>query len=475
MRPPRNAELLARLGIAMVALASAARADQTEEPPAAPPSAPAALSANPSRLAFGANPAGTTFGADVGVESTDNIGLTAADRTGQRIATTDLDFATEQATRRLDFNLKGAFSYLDYLEGAYGSDLIGRFDGIGQFALIPERLTWTVQDDFGQGQLNAFQPPTPNNKQNINYVSTGPNAFLRFGGTGFVDLSARYARVQYSDSPFDSNRYQASAKIGEQLSARSDVSVDIDTEHAAFVDPAAGGNFERSSAYLHYDLSGARTTIGANLGATKLAETGSSSTGALAKLAVDRKVSPSATLSLTLGRELTDASTGFSTAQSGAIGGIAVSPAAVTANSYTDDYGSLAFQYQRRLASFRLSGRWEKDSYADQPQLDVTRDGGEFSLDERLTRRWTAQVLSSYYESRYAHGDFTATQGATSFTDALFGAGLSFRAGRALLFQLRYARVSRSVSGAADAQGYRANTIFLTVGYRPLTAGSEAD
>jgi hypothetical protein len=451
----------------MLALTSTALADQAPEPAPTP--------ANPSRLAFGATPDGATFGADVGVESTDNIALSATDKTTQRIATTDFDFTAQQATRRLDFNLKGAFSYLDYLEGAYGSNLVGRFDGTGQVALIPERFTWTVQDDFGQGQLNAFQPPTPNNKQNINYLSTGPNVFLRFGGTGFLDLSARYSRAQYSQSPFDSNRYQASAQIGEQLSARSAVSVDVDAEHVAFVDPAAGSNFDRSSAYLHYDLSGARTTIGANLGATELNETGNSATGALVKLSVDRLLSPSTTASLTLGRELTDASTGFSTIQSGAIGGIAVSPAAVTANSYTDDYGSLSLNYHRRLTSFRLSGRWEKDTYPDQAQLDVTRDGGEFSLDEQMTRTLSAQLLGSYYDSRYAHGNFTATQGSTSFADALFGAGLTLREGRALVFQLRYARISRSVSGAPDLQGYRANTIFLTVGYRPLPAVPTTD
>jgi hypothetical protein len=323
--------------------------------------------------------------------------------------------------------------------------------------------------------LNAFQPPTPNNKQNIDYLATGPNVFLRFGGTGFLDLSARYSRTQYSNSPFDSNRYQASVAIGEQLSARSDLSFDVDAEHAAFVNPAAGGNFDRSNAYVHYDLNGSRTIVGASLGATELRQTGVSSTGAFARFSVDRKLSPSATASVSLGRELTDAGTGFSTIQSGAIGGIAVSPAAVTANSYTDDYGSLSLNYHRRLTSLRLSGRWEKDAYPDQPQLDVTREGGEYSVDEQLSRALSAQLLGSYSVSRYAHGNFVATQGGTSFTDALFGAGLSLREGRALLFQLRYARLSRSASGSGGLQGYRSNTIFLTVGYRPIPAGPDAD
>jgi len=229
MRLYQSVEPLLGLVIATLTLASAAAAEES-------------LIAIP-------QPNNVSYGVDVGIGETDNVALVPTGTVNQTIAITDLDFSVQQATRLLDADLKGNFSYLDYLQDAYSADLIGRFDGVAHAALIPERLTWTLQDDFGQGQVNAFAAPTPDNRENINYLSTGPNLWLRFAGTGFFELSARYARAQYSISPFDSNRIQGSFGLGDQLSARSSLSLNGVTEHVFFDDTSVNTDFDRTSAY----------------------------------------------------------------------------------------------------------------------------------------------------------------------------------------------------------------------------------
>ncbi len=455
MRLHRSVEPLFGLVIAALSLASLAKAEET-------------LIANP-------QPNNFSYGADVGVGVTDNVTLVPTDRVNQTIATADLDFSVQQATRLLSADLKGNFSYLDYLQDAYSANLIGRFDGVAHAALIPERLTWTLQDDFGQGQVNAFTAPTPDNRENINYLSTGPNLWLRFAGTGFFELSARYARSQYSISPFDSNRVLGSFELGDLLSARSSISLNGVTEHVLFENTSINTDFDRTSAYAHYEISGARTQLTANLGGTEITQNGSSTSGPLAKLQVDRKVSPATRIIFSVGRELTDASTGFSTAQTGAIGAISVTPATVTANSYTSDYASVGWNYERNRTTFGLSGRWEKDSYAQHPELDVTREGGEFSLAEKLTHALSVQLLGSLYTTDYPHTYFVATNGSSSIQDERVGAALTLREGRALVFRLRFDHISRAVSGNAGVPGFHANTVFLTVGYRPRPADITPD
>src|SRR5271166_525917 len=285
MRLHRSVEPLLGLVIATLSLASFAGAEES-------------LIATP-------QPNNLSYGADVGVGVTDNVTLVPTDRVNQTIATADLDFSVQQATRLLDADLKGNFSYLDYLQDAYSANLIGRFDGVAHAALIPERLTWTLQDDFGQGQVNAFNSPTPGNRQNINYLITGPNLWLRFAGTGFFELSARYGRSQYSISPFDSNRIQGSFELGDQLSARSSLSLNGATEHVLFDNTSVNTDFDRTSAYAHYEISGARTDLTANLGATEIRQNGSSISGPLAKFQVNRKVSPASRIIFSVGRELT--------------------------------------------------------------------------------------------------------------------------------------------------------------------------
>ena len=96
----------------------------------------------------------------------------------------------------------GNFSYLDYLQNAYGNQLIGRFDGMAHFRdSFRERLTWVLQDDYGQAALDPFAPTTPTNLENVNYVSTGPDLAMRVGGTGFREYGRALRRAQYAMRP----------------------------------------------------------------------------------------------------------------------------------------------------------------------------------------------------------------------------------------------------------------------------------
>ena len=292
-----------------------------------------------------------TYGVDAGIGESDNVTLAPSDKISQTIATADMDFAIKEQSRRLDVDAKGNFTYLDYLQNAFGSQFIGRFDGVAQVALVPERFTWVLQDDYGQATLDPFAPVTPTNLENINYVSTGPDVSLRLGGTSFINITARYARAQYETSPFDSNRLLGSVAWGLDLSPRSNVSLNGNTERVRFENTVVNTDFERSSGYGRYELHGARNDFAVNLGATTISQDGTSTTGGLAKLELTRTLSSAAKLIFSAGHNLTDASTSFSTLQSGTVGtigtapsttgAVGTAPAALTSNSYTTNYASV--------------------------------------------------------------------------------------------------------------------------------------
>jgi hypothetical protein len=417
------------------------------------------LSILPYATATGAD--NLSFGVDVGVGETDNVTLVPSDKITQTLAVADADFAIQQQSRRFDVDAKGNFTYLDFLQGAYSPELIGRLDGLARFAFIPEKLTWVLQDDFGQAQVDPFAPVTPTNRENINYVSTGPDLDLRLGSVGFMDVTARYARTQYQVSPYDSNRLLGSIALGRALSAQSNISLDGSVERVLFDNTIDNTDFDRTSVYGRYELKGARTELTANLGITKVNQGGESFSGPHVKFQLSRKLSSAAKLTFTAGRELTDAATNFSTLQSGAIGTIGTAPAPVTSSSYTITYASVGWQYARNRTTFGLSGQWEKDSYEGQPQLDLSRGTAQFSVERQLSRALTAELLGSLYRTDYANTDYTET-------DELVGAALSFHEGRGLEIRFRYDHASRVVAGMGS--GYTDNRVFLTVGYRPRKA-----
>jgi hypothetical protein len=407
------------------------------------------------------------YGADVGIGESDNVTLVDTNKVSQTIAITDLDFELKEQSRRFDADAKGNFSYFDYLQGAYSNQLLGRFDGRADVAVIPERVTWVLTESFGQAQINPFEATVPTNLENINYVATGPDVALRFGPTYFLDLSARYARATYQTDPFDSNTGLVSVALGRALSAQSSLSINGSFERMSFDNTIANTDFDRSSAFAHYEVQGARTNLSANLGASNVAQGSDSFTGPIAKLQLLRKLSAESTVTVTVGRDITDGSTAFANLQSGATGGILTGQAVNTQGNYTGTYGSADWEYTRNRTTIGISGTWEKDSYEGQPVLDRKRDGAEFRIERELTSVLTGQLLGRLYRNQYANADF-------SETDGLVGAALAFHTGRWLEIKLRYDHSSRSASGVGVVPGvsnsYNENRAFLTVGYRPRTA-----
>jgi hypothetical protein len=415
-----------------------------------------------------------TYGIDAGIGETDNVNLMPSDKVSQTIATTDLDFALNEQTRLLNAKATGDFSYLDYLQNAYSPQLIGRFDGTANVAIVPEHLTWSVRDDFGQAALNAFTPTIPTNLENINYFSTGPDLSLRLSGIDYLNASARYARAQFQTSPFSSNRALGSIAVGRYVSADADVSLNAATERVMFDNTTLNTDFDRTSVYGRYTLKGARTDFEADLGASLVSpSSGSSTTGALAKLQVVRKISPSASITLAAGRELTDGSSGFSTLQSGAIGLVGTAGAILTSSPYTSNFASAKWQYARRRTKLSISARWERDTYAGLPIYDLKRPGVEVNVERRLTRSFTAQLIGSYYRQEYPNAVIAPQSGSSNTQNGLIGAALTWRHGRGLEIRLRVDHDYQGAAGGTDR--YHENRAFLTVGYRPSANAGTGD
>ncbi len=453
-------------------------------------------------------PAGQTpflrYGADVGIGETDNVNLVPTNKTTQTIALADVDFGLNQQTRLLEVRAAGAFSDMNYLEGAYGNQLIGRFDGAGQFAIIPDRLVWVLRDDFGQTTLDPFTPITPNNLQDANYVATGPNLYLRLGGTGFLNATARYANAYYQTSPYDSNRLLATLALGLQLSARSTVSLNGGAERVLFQNTTVNNDFDRYSVYARYEVHGARTDFALDLGGTRVDQKGdatgistvtlpggtsppiieppqtgtptnittgprdTTTTEPLAKLELGRTLSPASKLTFTAGRELTDGSSSFSTQQGGIIGTINYAPTPLTSDSYTATYASAGWSYVRNRTKVAVTARWEKDRYPGEPEFDLTMTGAQFNIQRRLTRAFTAELIGQYNKQDYTNAILPPGVGSSESSTQTVGGSLAWRHGRALEVRVLYDHYSYSVP--VGDTGYHENRIFVTVGYRPFSS-----
>ena len=416
-----------------------------------------------------------TFGVEVGSGASDNIYEVESPKTSEIMPTVGLELALHREGTTLDADVTGLFSFNDYVHRSYANDVFGRFDGLLRAALVPERIVWVLQEDFGQAALNRFEPENPGNREYINFVSTGPDFTQRLGEQGFLRLGARYEDVHYQVSPLTSNRVAENLALGRELSAHSTVSLNVDaeqirfeqtTQSATLVDGVlfpAISDFDRREAYLRYEARGARTTLSVNAGVSESDEggTGWHSDGLL-DLKLRRTLSPHTTLTLLAGQQLTDAAEGFRDLHAGAAGGIVIAPVAGTYGSYLARYGSGDWRFERERTTIALSERYEDDSYLTDPLLNAKRNDAELNVGRRLTPAVGVQLVGTVVQSNYYNQDFEAIEHRV-------GASLVVKSAREVEIRFLYDHLWRTATGVGT--GFEENRVFLLLTYRP--AGGE--
>jgi len=411
------------------------------------------------------------YGIAAGIGETDNVKLSRTDPKSQTLAAANLDFDLKRTGSRLDAAALGTFTDIYFLQGAFSNQVLGRFDGLATAKLWSDHLKWVVGDDYGEEQTDPFAAITPVNLQRINILSTGPDLTLRPSYSTFVDFNARYARTTYQKSPFDSHDLLGSAEFGRQLSPLSRLSAAIQAEQLRFDNTLVNTNYDRRAAYGRYLLQGARTSIDAQVGATQANDTQSWKTSPLVRLLVTRRLSPFSDVTLSGGREYSDASRSFSSLESGPAGGITVAPVAQTTANYLRTYGSAGWVFRRLRTTAGLTVNWERDIHDLQSVFDTTREGLGLRLGRAITPVLSANLTGSVDRYRYLNQGFTDKFG-------ILGAGLTYRAGRWTVVYAKYEHAFRRSSGAPgtpllSTAVYDENRVFIMIGYRPHSADME--
>jgi hypothetical protein len=416
-----------------------------------------------------------------GLGETDNVGLAASGAQSQTLAAVGVLFDVERLGPLLQANLKGDIAYLDFLEHAYSGQVIGRFDGIGSFALVPDHLKWVVQDAYGTAQVDALTPADRTNVESVNVIATGPDLSLRPSDNSFVRLGGRYALVDYQTSPFNSHRVLGTASIGDDLSVASSVSLNADVTQVRFQDTAVNPDYDRRKFFLRYDTRGARTHVSLDAGVAEVDDTGPWNSKLLAQLLISRDLTPFQSVFVAAGRQFTDSADSFQGLTSGAAGNTIVAPAAGTAGNFLDEYGAAEWRFKEDRTRIDVSGRWSRDTYTIVPTplqlqqyvlanipvgLDATRTDVEAHVQRDVT-----PVLTADLRAAYVHENFDSL----GFIDHswLVGVGLTFKPSSRLQYRLRFDHTQRTsdtvptiIAGQGLSLGYSQNSIFLTALYR---------
>lgn len=354
-------------------------------------------------LAGGAGAVDLQYGVEAGVGTTDNITRMPANGENEGIVTAGLDFRLLREGRLLNADVEMDLSWFDYRDGTYDSELLGMGRADIRLDFLPERLSWVLQDSFGQSQLNPFEVSTPDNRENINFFSTGPELRMRLGAAGTLTVYGRWSMTDFGDTGLDDERLLGGLSLGRDLSARSRLSLNLSAERVEFDNQLLGSDFDRQSASLRYASSGARTRIAIEGGVTEVHDLGQTNSSPLVDIDISRDLSQRTVLSLRGGIRSSDAATALSV---GSEGGVSFSgqPGQIsTSDPFESRHASLGWRFAAPRTGFSMTAGWEEEVYETLTVLDRTRQEYEANIWRQLAPRLRltlrAALLSNDYES----------------------------------------------------------------------------
>ena len=359
----------------------------------------------------------------------------------------------------------GDLAWNEYLNDTFDSELTGNFVGNATFGLIPERIQWFVGDSFGQVLSDPFIPATPENRENINQFSTGPDFIAALGSQMRLQLSARYVNTNFERLPFDSQSYRGDLALIRLLSDRSSISINLRSEDVTLDEELLQADYKNTEAFLRYQVAGARTNIQLDLGASQLDREAAADKedGLVLRTEISRRLSASAVAQLTAGREFANAGSAFAGNLANTGVNLSTAPGRQSAQPFTNDYATFRWRFDRNRTGLGLYGNWSERTYDDSPFLDQTLAtyGAQYRRDLSASTILMLDLSST-------HGEFAQVDSAYDELNA--GLSVQWNLSRRLTVAFAYDFLDRDSGNSIGS--YRENRLWLSFGFgsgRPRT------
>lgn len=397
------------------------------------------------------------YGVEVGVGTSDNIRRVPTGEESESMLTTGLELALQREEGRFHANADVDLSYIDYLDEAYDGEVTGMANADLRYLFVPGRFEWMLTESFGQGELDPFAASTPDNRENINYLTTGPDFTVHLGSVGSLTLFGRYSMTQFEESDFDDERLLGGLSLGRDLSARSNLSLNATTERVEFDDETAGSNYDRHSAFLRYEIAGARTTIGAEAGYSEIHDSGTTNGSPIFELDITRDLSARSALTLRGSLRSSDAASAMRAGNEFGGGSPGGPDQVSTTEPFDTTQVSLGWQFTTLRTTFTISAGYEEDDYDVSEQLNRERQNFQISASRQITPRLTLRARGSLFSSDYdtAGQDDDETQ---------FGLQLSWNASGRFFVELDVDNFNRDSSNPLTE--YDETRAFLRLAWR---------
>ena len=394
----------------------------------------------------------------VGIGASDNIARTPQNELEETISTAGMSFSITEQTPRLHLDIDAQFDYLDYADDTFDEEWVGGLNADVAIVMIEERLRWVIQDNFGQALFDPFQPARPNNREDVNLFSTGPTFNLFPGTRNPVKLDLRYSRVDFEIRPNDNDRLSGTLSIGREVSRASTLSLNLNGTRIEY-DNGVTAPIERYEAYLRFETTGAKNTVGFDLGYNEVEFAGRAGDGIVARVDYTRQSSADSSFSVSGGSQFSDQGDIFRFYRN--ITGDLLDTSDITDSlaPFQNNFFALSYRLEKARYSTVLTVDWNQEDYKDGQGIDRDIFRGNLRIQREVTRKVFAGGNVGFMRREFKYLD-------RRDDDLILGLDLGYRLSPGLDVSIEYQHFQRnSITPGAD---FTENRAFLKFAYTPL-------
>jgi hypothetical protein len=399
---------------------------------------------------------------DAGAGHTDNAALTDTAEQSDTLALLGGSINYEHESTRVNASLAGSGNYVHYADDTFDDDFQSRATGKLAVGIIPEKFFWSVDDDYGQISVDQFQPVTPENRQNVNTFTTGPDFIMRLGPQSDLKFSGRYNDTQYEESnQIDSSRWSGSITFLRHVSDTTSWGV-VASQQRTEYDAPGSPEYEQPMLYGTWETTGARQSLEINVGANRFDADDESATKPLVRVNWTRRIATSWTMGVNLRSEYQNTTDQF--LNQNLIRNPATAELGISQVPAANNGGELSFEFQRPRTRFSVGGGYSQLEYAVDNGLDEDDWYGVVQISRRHTPRLEGFVNYRVDKRKYDNN--------AAFDDTRQRAelGVDWRLGESLYMTAAY-QYSSSDSDSMTNR-YSANMVYLMFSIRRgTTAG----
>ena len=166
-------------------------------------------------------------GVGAGLRYTDNAALTPDNEDDDWIVGGYLGAQIKQNTGPVTANATASLNYEKYTDDTFGDQYYFNLNAGAGWDIIKDRFDWQVVDYFTTIRRNSLDSNTPDNQQNANAFSTGPNIRFPVSPRNSAVVSPVFRDFYYENSDADNQQYELGALWSYRLNRTMDLGPNV--------------------------------------------------------------------------------------------------------------------------------------------------------------------------------------------------------------------------------------------------------